>query len=117
MGESSSSLFAEEHDCLAMKAAADTLATRSHVEAGLNTSRRGSHIESVPADPNHLHLSDDVIRRASVVNPDFGGLTADSKDATNHETTMSVAQGIKLYKKGIGWSLLLSTVLRRLNGR
>lgn len=90
---------------------ADIFITRSHVEAGLNTSRRGSHIASVPADLNYLHPSDDVIRRASLVNPDFGGLTADSKDATNHETTMTVAQGIKLYKKGIAWSLLLSTVL------
>jgi len=73
--------------------------------------RRGSHIETIPADPTHLHVSDDIMRRASTKNPDFGCLTADSKDASDYETAMTVKQGLKLYKKGILWSLLLSTVL------
>lgn len=82
----------------------------SHIDAGLNTGRRGSHIEEIPRDPSRLHPSDNVIRRASINNPDFGGLTAEAKEATLAETTMSVRTGLKLYRKGIMWSLLLSTV-------
>lgn len=85
----------------------------SHVDNGLNTGsgRRGSHIEQIPVDNNTLHPSDNIIRRASVTNPDFGGLQADSKDATLFETEMGVWEAIRLYKKAMAWSVLLSTAI------
>lgn len=86
----------------------------SHIDAGgfMDTGRRGSHIEEIPTQAgNVLTPGDAVIRKASVDNPDFGGLQADSKDATVDETTMTVREALRLYKKGIGWSVLLSTAI------
>lgn len=85
----------------------------SHIEVGgfMNTGRRGSHIEEIPRNTNVLTPGDAVIRKASIDNPDFGGLQADSKDATRSETTMTFRQAVKLYKKGICWSVLLSTAI------
>jgi hypothetical protein len=84
----------------------------SHVDNGfMGTARRGSVVKEIPKDNNVVTASDDIIRRASVTNPDFGGLSADSKDATDYETTMSVRTALKLYKKGVLWSLLMSTAI------
>lgn len=84
----------------------------SHIENGfMDTGRRGSYVAEVIAQPDTLHIPDEVFRKVSVSNPDFGGLQADSKDATDFETTMSVREGLKLYKKGIGWSIILSTAI------
>lgn len=77
----------------------------------MSSARRGSHIEEIPHAQNVLTPGDAVIRKASVDNPDFGGLQADSKDATVNETTMSVGEAIRLYKKGIMWSVILSTAI------
>jgi SP family general alpha glucoside:H+ symporter-like MFS transporter len=73
--------------------------------------RRGSVQVVVAADNNAIHAPDEIIRRASVTNPDFGGLSADSKDATDYETNMSVRTALKLYRKGVLWSLLMSTAI------
>lgn len=85
----------------------------SHIEAGgfMPTGRRGSHVEEIPQNPNVITPGDNIIRKASVTNPDFGGLQADSKDATVAETTMTVREALSLYKKGIFWSVLLSTAI------
>lgn len=85
----------------------------SHIDQGgfMESGRRGSHIEEIPRATNTITPGDAVIRKASIVNPDFGGLQADSKDATLAETTMTVRDAIKLYKKGIFWSVLLSTAI------
>lgn len=85
----------------------------SHIEDGgfMNSGRRGSHIEEIPRNPNVLTPGDNIIRKASIDNPDFGGLQADSKEATLGETTMTFKQAVRLYKKGIMWSVLLSTAI------
>lgn len=84
----------------------------SHLANGFMPSgRRGSSVVAVEEDTNALHASDSVIRRASITNPDFGGLSADSKEATNHEVNMKFWTAVRLYKKGIFWSLLMSTAI------
>lgn len=84
----------------------------SHVENGFMAgARRGSVQVTVPTDTGAIHAPDEIIRRASVTNPDFGGLSADSKDATDYETNMSVRTALKLYRKGVLWSLLMSTAI------
>lgn len=75
-----------------------------------NASRRGSKIETVPVD-NALHPTNTNIMNASKANPAFAGLSADSKDATQAETNMTVMQSLKLYKKAVAWSILLSTAI------
>ena len=84
----------------------------SHLDNGFMASgRRGSVQKEVSVDTNAVHAPDDIIRRSSITNPDFGGLTVDSKDATDHETNMSVRTALKLYRKGVFWSLLMSTAI------
>jgi hypothetical protein len=84
----------------------------SHLDNGFMAgARRGSVQVELPTDTNAVHPPDEIIRRASVTNPDFGGLSADSKDATDYETSMSVRTALKLYRKGVLWSLLMSTAI------
>lgn len=84
----------------------------SHLEHGfMPTGRRGSAVVEVNPDPSVVHVPDDIMRRTSAVNPDFGGLAADSKEATNYETTMAIGTAFKLYRKGVMWSLLMSTAI------
>lgn len=84
----------------------------SHLDNGFMASgRRGSVQVTVAEDHTAIHAPDDIIRRASITNPDFGGLSADSKDATEYETNMSVGTALKLYKHGVLWSLLMSTAI------
>ncbi len=84
----------------------------SHLDNGfMPTARRGSVQKEVATDTSAVHAPDDIIRRASITNPDFGGLTVDSKDATDYETNMSVRTALKLYRKGVFWSLLMSTAI------
>lgn len=84
----------------------------SHLEHGfMPTGRRGSAVVKVIDEPNVVHVPDDIMRRTSAVNPDFGGLAADSKDATNYETSMAIGTAFKLYRKGVMWSLLMSTAI------
>ena len=84
----------------------------SHIDNGfMSSARRGSHIATLEADPNVVHTPDDLFRRASVNNPDFGGLQMDSKDATVYETTMSFGTAVKLYRPAILWSVLMSAAI------
>lgn len=73
--------------------------------------RRGSAISEVPVDNNHLHPEDNVIRKASIANANFAGLTAEAKDATDKEHAMTVREALRLYPKAVAWSILLSTAI------
>ena len=44
-------------------------------------------------------------------NAAFNGFIQEAKLATEEELAMSLWQGIKLYPKAIGWSVLLSTAI------
>ena len=73
--------------------------------------RRESHIENVAAEPNVLTLSDSVIRRASVANPEFAKINEDAAGAAFLERNQTFLQAIKLYPKAVAWSVLLSTAI------
>ena len=73
--------------------------------------RRGSHIEEAARDSNVLTVSDSVIRRASVANPEFANLTDNAAGAAAHERGQTLFQAIRTYPKAVGWSILLSTAL------
>lgn len=53
--------------------------------------------------PSHLHTEDHLKPRGSVV-------IRNARTATEKEHKMTLWQGIKLYPKAVGWSLLISTV-------
>ncbi|KFZ25337.1 hypothetical protein V502_00182, partial [Pseudogymnoascus sp. VKM F-4520 (FW-2644)] len=52
-----------------------------------------------------------AIKRAAVANPKFVDLSFAAKAATDNERSMTLLQGIKLYPKAVGWSMLLSTCI------
>jgi SP family general alpha glucoside:H+ symporter-like MFS transporter len=72
---------------------------------------RDSAIEKVPTDSNALHPADTVVRNASVAVENFAGLSAEAKNATTKEHSMSFMQAIRLYPKAVGWSMLLSMAI------
>ena len=56
-------------------------------------------------------FGDSAIKRAAVANPEFVDLSFAAKAATDNERSMTLLQGIKLYPKAVGWSMLLSTCI------
>ena len=58
-----------------------------------------------------LHFGDSAIQRAAIANPEFVNLSFEAKAATDNERSMTLLQGIKLYPKAVGWSMLLSTCI------
>src|SRR6185437_517014 len=54
------------------------------------------------------HVDDTNVGEISAANPD---LTAEAKEASQAEKSMSLTQALKLYPKAVGWSLLLSTAI------
>lgn len=52
-----------------------------------------------------------AIQRAAAANTGFVNLSSEAKAATDKERSMTLLQGIKLYPKAVGWSMLLSTCL------
>jgi SP family general alpha glucoside:H+ symporter-like MFS transporter len=70
--------------------------------------RQNSHINEAPED-NTLYPKDTVVRKASMAVEGFAEASAEVKDAIRKEDEMSFMQAIKLYLKGVGWSILLST--------
>lgn len=52
-----------------------------------------------------------AIQRAAVANPEFVDLSFEAKAATEKERSMTLLEGIKLYPKAVGWSMLLSTCI------
>lgn len=47
----------------------------------------------------------------SLANPDIKNLTEDATKATKAEQNMTLMQGLKLYPKAVGWSVLLSAAI------
>lgn len=62
---------------------------------------------------NVVSTSQAVLRKASLHDDDFasGRIQAEAKDASALEHNISVWQSVKLYKKAIAWSILLSTAI------
>lgn len=52
-----------------------------------------------------------VAQDVSHARADFLGLVDEAKDATEQEHRMSLWQGLRLYPKAVGWSVLLSTAI------
>lgn len=52
--------------------------------------------------------ADDLFVGLTSTVPNFASLSADAKEATKAEHKMTFAQGVRLYPKAIGWSVLLS---------
>lgn len=61
----------------------------------------------------HVDASNDVAHGADIETTGSGflGILDEAKQATSQEHQMSLWQGIKLYPKAIGWSVLLSTAI------
>jgi SP family general alpha glucoside:H+ symporter-like MFS transporter len=75
------------------------------------SARRGSHIAELPSDENALHPEDTILRKATVANPAFADMALEAKCGTEKEHSMSLMQGLRLYPKAVGWSILLSTAI------
>lgn len=56
----------------------------------------------------HVESPDDLSPKENAA---FNGFIQEAKLATEQEQAMSLWQGIKLYPKAIGWSVLLSTAI------
>ncbi|KAL3418206.1 sugar porter family MFS transporter [Phlyctema vagabunda] len=67
-------------------------------------------IEEISSDSSIMTDSATTIRDISV-NPHVAELSAEAKDATQHEHSLSLLQALKLYPKAVGWSILLSTAV------
>ncbi|KAF2242559.1 maltose permease MAL61 [Trematosphaeria pertusa] len=65
-------------------------------------SRRNSSVVAV--DVEH-------VRRMSIANPDLAHLTEDASKATKAEHNMTLLEGLRLYPKAVGWSVLLSAAI------
>ncbi|KAJ4301255.1 hypothetical protein N0V90_003346 [Kalmusia sp. IMI 367209] len=57
---------------------------------------------------NSIGLDNEQQRRMSLNNADIAQLTQDATKATKAEQKMTLMEGIRLYPKAIGWSVLLS---------
>jgi len=56
-------------------------------------------------------MDDEQYRKMSVVNPNINAIIEDAAKAAEAEQTQSLWQGLKLYRKACGWSILLSTAI------
>lgn len=70
--------------------------------------RRSSLVPVDHHDDGILRVTDDSIRRLSKANASIGQEITDAKDASNAEKAMSVRDSLRLYKKGICFSLIMS---------
>lgn len=60
----------------------------------------------------HVETLNDVAADGQgITKPVLRGIVEEAKEATSQEHSMSLWQGIKLYPKAIGWSVLLSTAI------
>jgi MFS transporter, SP family, general alpha glucoside:H+ symporter len=55
--------------------------------------------------------TDEVYSNLSAAVPDLAQLTSDAKAATQAEHTMTILEGLRLYPKAVGWSILLSLAI------
>lgn len=71
-------------------------------------SRRTSLVNVDHRDDGILRSKDESVRRMSHAHEGIGQEIADAKLASNAEKAMSVRDSIRLYKKAIGFSLIMS---------
>lgn len=71
--------------------------------------REDLSLEKTTTSPLHpTQSADDLFAGLSSTVPGFATLSADAKAATKAEHKMTFFQGVRLYPKAIGWSVLLS---------
>lgn len=70
--------------------------------------RRSSVVQVNRENDGVLRVNDDSVRRMSQANAFIANDIADAKQASQNEKDLSIRDAIKLYKKGIGFSLLFS---------
>ncbi|KAF2740384.1 maltose permease MAL61 [Polyplosphaeria fusca] len=58
-----------------------------------------------------VHVDTEQARRMSLAVPDLADLSNDAAKATKAEQQMSLMQGLKLYPKAVGWSILISATI------
>ncbi|KAF2790919.1 maltose permease MAL61 [Melanomma pulvis-pyrius CBS 109.77] len=68
----------------------------------MDATRRNSSIVAVDAEQ---------VRKMSVANPDIAHLSEDAARATKSEQDMTLMEGLRLYPKAVGWSVLLSAAI------
>lgn len=71
-------------------------------------SRRTSLVNVDHHDDGVLRVDDAAVRRLSQVHDNVGQELANAKEASNAEKNMSVRDSIRLYKKAICFSLIMS---------
>lgn len=70
--------------------------------------RRSSLVNVERSNDGVLRVNDDAIRRLSQAHNDIGQQTADAKFATEQEKSLTIRQAVRLYKKAICYSLIMS---------
>ena len=70
--------------------------------------RRSSVADIVRSNDGVMRVNDDVVRRLSVARPDLFGEQQAAGIANDAEKGLTVRQSMKLYKKGIFFSLMMS---------
>jgi MFS transporter, SP family, general alpha glucoside:H+ symporter len=73
--------------------------------------QHASHVKEIESDAKILRAEDGAIRNMSLTVPDIAGITHEAGIATRAEHEMTLWQGLKLYPKAVGWSILLSTAI------
>jgi SP family general alpha glucoside:H+ symporter-like MFS transporter len=58
-----------------------------------------------------VHVDDEQFRKMSIINPNIISIAEDAAKAAEAEQSQSFWQGIKLYRKAAGWSVLLSCAI------
>lgn len=71
-------------------------------------SQRSSVVQVHRTQDGVLRVEDGAVQRMSVTNPYIGNEIHEARAAANKEHEMSVRDAIKLYKKGMAYSILLS---------
>jgi len=66
---------------------------------------------SLHSIPNEIHMNEEQMRRMSVNNPNITAISQDAAKAAESEQTQTLWEGLKLYRKAAGWSVLLSTAI------
>jgi MFS transporter, SP family, general alpha glucoside:H+ symporter len=84
-------------------------------DAATHHERREARRASVPSaagvNGRRGSTTEEVYCRLSEAVPDLAQLTSDAKAATHAEHNMTILQGLRLYPKAVGWSVLLSLAI------
>jgi MFS transporter, SP family, general alpha glucoside:H+ symporter len=71
-------------------------------------SRRSSSVTASRDNDGVLRVNDDAFHRLSEANANLGQEQSDAKLANDNEKSLSIMQAIRLYKKAICYSLIMS---------